>query len=58
MDTAFNDFDAELKDLTPEVRKKALEIAAKLISNKGYDKARALKQAIQEAESWFLDLEG
>lgn len=58
MDTAFKEFETDLKDLKPKVREKALELAAGLVQKEGYDKGRALNEAITEAEAWFLDLEG
>ncbi|MES2108942.1 MAG: hypothetical protein V4577_09360 [Bacteroidota bacterium] len=53
----FNGFDDQLKDLRPEVKEKALELAAGYLDN-GTDPGVALKKAIAEAELWFLDSEG
>jgi uncharacterized protein YdaT len=58
MENQFKDFDIQLKDLKPEVREKAMQIAAELVSEKGMEKDVALKAAIEEAENWFLDAEG
>jgi len=58
MENQFKDFDLHLKDLKPEVRGKAIEIAAFLVSEKGLGKEVALKQGIERAENWFLDAEG
>lgn len=53
----FEAFDEELKDLRPEVKEKALELASGYIKD-GMKDAIALKKAIAEAELWFLDSEG
>ncbi|WPU96423.1 hypothetical protein SNE25_12925 [Mucilaginibacter sabulilitoris] len=53
----FEAFDEQLKDLRPEVKVKALELAAGY-HNEGLEAAFALKKAIAEAELWFLDSEG
>lgn len=58
MENQFKDFDPQLKDLKPEVREKAIEIAAVLVSEKGLGKDVALKLGIEQAENWFLDAEG
>jgi uncharacterized protein YdaT len=55
--TKFEGFDDQLKDLRPEVKEKALELAAGYLDN-GTDPGVALKKAIAEAELWFLDSEG
>lgn len=53
----FEAFDEELKDLRPEVKEKALELASGYIEG-GSEPGTALKKAIAEAELWFLDSEG
>jgi uncharacterized protein YdaT len=53
----FEGFDDQLKDLRPEVKEKALELASGYL-NMGTEAAIALKKAIAEAELWFLDSEG
>lgn len=53
----FEGFDDELKDLRPEVKEKALELAAGHLKD-GVEANVALKKAITEAELWFLDSEG
>ena len=53
----FEAFDEELKDLRPEVKEKALELASGYIEE-GSEPRAALKKAIAEAELWFLDSEG
>lgn len=50
-------FDKELKDLRPEVKEKALELASGYIEE-GIEAAIALKKAVAAAELWFLDSEG
>ena len=58
MENQFENFNLQLKDLKPEVREKAIEIASVLISEKGLEKDAAIKRGIEEAENWFLDAEG
>lgn len=58
MENEFKNFDIQLTDLKPEVREKALEIAAVLVSEKDMAKDAALKKRIEQAENWFLDAEG
>jgi len=53
----FEAFDDQLKDLRPEVREKAIELAA-VYQKDGLEPGIALKNAIAEAELWFLDSEG
>jgi hypothetical protein len=53
----FKGFDDELKDLRPEVKEKAMELAAVYVQ-KSVAPDIALKKAIKEAELWFLDSEG
>lgn len=57
MKEIFNEFEADLKDLKPEVREKALEIAGKLLME-NYKRQDALKEGIKQAQKWFMDLEG
>ncbi len=54
----FEDFPLEMKDLTPQVREKAIEIANKLMVEKCLDEKEAIREAIEQAEEWFLDMEG
>lgn len=58
MKSAFEGFDADLKDLNPATKEKAKILAAQLLKKHGYDKKRAREEAIREAEAWFLDMEG
>ena len=53
----FEGFDDQLKDLRPEVKEKALELAAGY-QHAGLEAGVALKKAIAETELWFLDSEG
>lgn len=55
MKWTFEDFGADLKDLNPQVRKKALEIANRLMKEKKYTEEEAIKKAIKEAEEWYLN---
>lgn len=54
MKWTFENFGADLKDLNPLVRKKALEIANQLMDER-YTEEEAIKKAIKEAEEWFLN---
>ncbi|MGB3776294.1 MAG: hypothetical protein WA951_13640 [Leeuwenhoekiella sp.] len=58
MDPMFEDFKTDLDALNPTVKKKALEIAKKLVEEKDYPKEKALDEAITRAEEWFYDIEG
>lgn len=51
-------FPLEMDDLEPRVRQKAIEIANKLISEGNQSNPQLVRQAIAQAEEWFLDLEG
>jgi hypothetical protein len=54
-----NESDPMLRDLSPKVKEKALQLAAGFIAEgKFTDRNEALKEAIKQAEEWFLDLEG
>jgi hypothetical protein len=54
----FEAFETELKDLVPEVREKALELAGQYLNKQGYNKARAIKEGIADAQAWFMESEG
>jgi uncharacterized protein YdaT len=54
----FEAFETDLKDLTREVREKALELAGLYLEKPGYDKARAVKEGIADAQAWFMESEG
>lgn len=58
MKWTFENFKAELIDLTPEVKKKAVTIANKLMREGNISEDEAIKQGIKRAEEWFLDSEG
>lgn len=58
MKWTFENFEADLSDLNPKIRDKALEIANRLMEEGGYTKEEAIKEAIKEAEEWFLDIQG
>lgn len=58
MKWTFENFQADLDDLKPEVRKKALEIANELMDKGNYTKEEAIDEAIKEAEEWYLDSQG
>ena len=53
MDWMFDDFKNDLDSLNPQVKKKALEIAKKLVEEKNYSKEKAITEAIVKAEEWF-----
>ncbi|MEO6523336.1 uncharacterized protein YdaT [Mucilaginibacter sp. UYP25] len=53
----FEGFDDQLKDLRPEVKEKALDLASGY-AQEGIEIKIALRKAIAEAELWFLDSEG
>ncbi len=52
-----NGADYRLKELTPQVREKALALASGY-ENNGMDSNEALQKGIAEAEEWFTELEG
>lgn len=58
MKWTFENFGADLKDLNPVVREKALEIANQLMEEEDYTEGEAIKEAIKQAEEWFLDMQG
>ena len=58
MDWIFENFKAELNDLSPEVREKALKIAKKLMKKEGISDDEAMRKAIVEAQEWLYDSEG
>lgn len=47
-----NNYPASLKNLTPEVREKAIEIANKLYEEEHYEEGRAIAIATDTAEKW------
>lgn len=59
MKWTFEDFEADLKELKPIVKEKAIKIANKLLRNGRFnDQGEALKEGIKQAEEWFLNMEG
>ncbi|MGO3181937.1 MAG: hypothetical protein ACTIJ9_03810 [Aequorivita sp.] len=58
MEWTFENFKADLDNLTPEVRKIALQMAHKLMEKGGISEDEAIKKGIKRAEEWFLDSEG
>lgn len=55
MEWTFNNFKADLENLTPEVRKVAIDIAEKLMKKGDISEDQAIKEGIKRAEEWFLD---
>jgi uncharacterized protein YdaT len=47
-----NDYPASMKNLTQDVRGKAIEIANALLEEKDYDQGKAILIAIAKAEAW------
>ncbi len=58
MNWTFENFKADLDNLTPDVRKRAVEIAQKLKKKGDISEDEAIKEGIKRAEEWFLDSEG
>ncbi|HLR32273.1 MAG TPA: hypothetical protein VK074_07280 [Fodinibius sp.] len=58
MKWTFENHGADLKNLEPQVREKALEIANHLMEEEDYSEGEAIKQAVKEAQEWFLDKQG
>ena len=58
MEWTFKNFRPQLNKLTPEVRKKAYEIAHKLMEKGGVSEDEAMKRAIVQAQEWLYDSEG
>ena len=58
MDWTFENFKADLNDLTPEVREKALKIAKDLMKKEGISDNEAMRKAIVQAQEWLYDSEG
>jgi len=58
MEWTFENFKADLNNLTPEVKERAIEIAEKLMKKGGVSEDEAIKKGIKRAEEWFLDSEG
>lgn len=58
MEWTFENMEVYLKDLTPEVRKKAMEIAEKLKKESEHSEEKIIQEAIKRAQEWLYDLEG
>lgn len=58
MKWTFEKMGADLKDLNPKVRDKAIEIARHLVEDEGYTEGKAIQLAVKKAEEWFLDTQG
>lgn len=58
MEWTFENFKPELDSLEPNVRKKAMEIARKLMQQENHSEATAIKEGIARAEEWFMDIGG
>ncbi|MCT7951709.1 hypothetical protein NG798_18050 [Ancylothrix sp. C2] len=46
------EYPASMKNLSPEVREKAIEIANALLQEEHYDEGKAIRIAISKAEEW------
>lgn len=57
MGWTFENYPAEMDDLDPRVRKKAIEVANDLLL-KGISEQEIITEAIKQAQEWFLNLEG
>ena len=58
MNWTFENFKVQLENLTPEVRKRAVEIAQNIMKKGGFSEDEAMKEGIKRAEEWFFDSEG
>ncbi|WP_169718936.1 hypothetical protein [Aequorivita capsosiphonis] len=58
MEWTFENFKADLDNLSPGVREKAMEIANRLMKKGGISEDKAIKMGIKRAEEWFLDSGG
>lgn len=45
-------YPASMKNLPPEVREKAIEIANALLVEAGYDEGKAIRIAVAKAKEW------
>ena len=50
-----DDYPDSMKNLTEEVREKAIDIANALLEKEGYDEGRAIAIATKQAEQWAED---
>lgn len=58
MKNQFEDIDLGLKDLRPNVKAKALELLKDRQDELNTNRSLTIKKAIEDAENWFMDLEG
>lgn len=58
MGWTFKKAPVEMENLKPETKEKALEIARKLIEEKGWPEKKAINEAIRRAEEWAIDRAG
>lgn len=53
-----DNYPPQMHQLSPEARRKAIEIANDLVLNKGCDEETAIKLAIERAVEWDIDEQG
>jgi len=58
MEWTLENFPVGMNDLDPKVREKAIEIANKLNKEGRIKESAVVDEAIQQAQEWFLNLEG
>lgn len=58
MTWTLENFPLEMKDLKPQVREKAIEIANRMKQEKTINELAIVEHAIKQAEEWFINLEG
>ena len=58
MEWIFENFKAQLNDLSLEVREKALKIANQLMEKGGISEEEAIREGIAQAQEWLYDSEG
>ncbi len=58
MTRLFQDYEAELSDLQPEVSSKAVTIARELMERQQYSEEAAIREGIRRASEWYLNAQG
>ncbi|MHB1179599.1 MAG: hypothetical protein ACYCZO_14875 [Daejeonella sp.] len=58
MEWTLENFPAGMNDLEPKVREKAMEIANQLKEEGRINESSIVDEAIQQAQEWFLNMEG
>ena len=58
MEGTFKNFKSDLDSLKPTVKKKALEIAKKLMKKENISEKEAITKAIKRAKEWHYEIEG